>query len=138
VSSWIMIIIAGLLEACWAIGLKLSDGFTRPVPSLLTIAAIGLSMWLLSQAARTLPMGTAYGVWVGIGTVGAVVLGVVVLREPLSVARAACVALLVAALIGLKLTTPSNDGPGGMVEGEDRPSHRSPVGATTPVQRHTE
>ena len=110
-SSWIMLIIAGLLEACWAIGLKLSDGFTRPVPSVLTIAAIGLSMWLLAQAARTLPIGTAYGVWVGIGTVGAVVLGVVVLREPLSVARAACVALLIAALIGLKLTTPSSNDP---------------------------
>jgi quaternary ammonium compound-resistance protein SugE len=107
-SSWIMLCVAGLLEACWAIGLKLSDGFTRPLPSVLTIAAIGLSMWLLAQAARTLPIGTAYGVWVGIGTVGAVVLGVVVLREPLSAARAAFVALLIASLIGLKLTTPSS------------------------------
>lgn len=108
-SSWIMLCVAGLLEACWAIGLKLSDGFTKPLPSVLTIAAIGLSMWLLAQAARTLPIGTAYGVWVGIGTVGAVVLGVVVLREPLSAARAAFVALLIAALVGLKLTTPSDD-----------------------------
>lgn len=108
-SSWIMLCVAGLLEACWAVGLKLSDGFTKPLPSVLTIAAIGLSMWLLAQAARTLPIGTAYGVWVGIGTVGAVVLGVVVLREPLSMARAGFVALLIAALIGLKLTTPSDD-----------------------------
>lgn len=108
-SSWIMLCVAGLLEACWAIGLKLSDGFTKPLPSVLTIAAIGLSMWLLAQAARSLPIGTAYGVWVGIGTVGAVVLGVIVLREPLSAARAGFVAMLIAALIGLKLTTPSAD-----------------------------
>jgi quaternary ammonium compound-resistance protein SugE len=107
-SSWIMLCLAGVLEACWAVGLKRSDGFTKPLPSVLTIAAIGLSMWLLAQAARTLPIGTAYGVWVGIGTVGAVVLGVVVLHEPLSASRAACVALLVAALIGLKLTTPDD------------------------------
>jgi quaternary ammonium compound-resistance protein SugE len=124
-----MLIIAGLLEACWAIGLKLSDGFTRPVPSVLTIAAIGLSMWLLAQAARTLPIGTAYGVWVGIGTVGAVVLGVVVLREPLSIARAACVALLIAALIGLKLTTPSSDDPRSTGGGEH---NIEPISGTLP------
>lgn len=116
-SSWILLCVAGLLEACWAIGLKLSDGFTKPLPSVLTIAAIALSMWLLAQAARTLPIGTAYGVWVGIGTVGAVVLGVVVLHEPLSWARAGFVALLIAALIGLKLTTPSSGQSGG--GGED-------------------
>lgn len=108
-SAWIMLVVAGLLEACWAIGLKLTAGFTKPLPSLLTIAAIVASMWLLAQSARTLPIGTAYGVWVGIGTVGAVVLGVVVLHEPISLARGAFVLLLIVALTGLKLTAPSTE-----------------------------
>lgn len=103
-SAWFMLVVAGVLEACWAVGLKLSDGFTRPLPSALTIAAIIASMWLLAQSARTLPIGTAYAIWVGIGSVGAVILGVVVLHESMSVPRAAFLGLLLVALIGLKLT----------------------------------
>lgn len=103
-SAWIMLVVAGCLEACWAIGLKLSDGFTRPAPSVLTIGAIIASMWLLAQSARTLPIGTAYAIWVGIGSVGAVVLGVLVLQESMSWPRAAFLGLLLVALIGLKLT----------------------------------
>ncbi len=104
-SAWVLLVVAGVLEACWAIGLKLSDGFTRPLPSALTIAAIIASMYLLSQSARTLPIGTAYAVWVGIGSVGAVVLGVVVLHEQMSVPRAMFLCLLLVALIGLKATS---------------------------------
>jgi quaternary ammonium compound-resistance protein SugE len=102
-----MLVVAGLLEAGWAVGLKASAGFTRPVPSILTAAGIAASMWLLARSARTLPIGTAYGVWVGIGTVGAVILGVVLHGEAMSPLRAAFVALLILALIGLKLTSPS-------------------------------
>jgi quaternary ammonium compound-resistance protein SugE len=105
-SNWIMLVIAGLLEAGWALGLKASAGFTRPLPSILTVVAIAASLWLLAQSVRTLPIGTAYGIWVGIGTVGAVILGVVVHGEAMSAARAAFVALLIVALIGLKLTSP--------------------------------
>ncbi|MBL9106171.1 MAG: multidrug efflux SMR transporter [Myxococcales bacterium] len=104
--SWFYVIIAGLLETGWAIGLKYTDGFTRPLPSVLTLAAIVLSMWLLALAARTLPIGTAYAVWVGIGALGTAILGVALFREPLSVARALCLLLLIAAIVGLKLTAP--------------------------------
>ncbi len=106
--SWVLLVVAGLLEAAWAIGLKYTEGFTKLVPSVLTIAAIAASMWLLATAARTLPIGTAYGVWVGIGTVGAVVLGVTVLGEAMSPARAVFVVMLIVALIGLKLTSPAS------------------------------
>lgn len=101
---WILLVIAGLLEAGWAIGLKQSQGFTRPLPSLLTIIGIITSMYLLAVAARTLPIGTAYAVWVGIGTVGAMVLGMAFLGEPASAARLFFLSLLIVAIIGLKLT----------------------------------
>jgi quaternary ammonium compound-resistance protein SugE len=106
-STWFMLVVAGILEAGWAVGLKSTAGFTRPVPSILTVAGIAASMWLLARSARTLPIGTAYGVWVGIGTIGAVILGVVLHGEPMSPARAAFVALLIVALIGLKVTSPA-------------------------------
>jgi quaternary ammonium compound-resistance protein SugE len=102
--AWLLLVIAGLIEAGWAIGLKYTDGFTRLVPSVLTIAGIAASMVLLSLAARTLPIGTAYAVWVGIGAVGAVVLGILFLGEPASLLRMAFLALLLVAIIGLKLT----------------------------------
>jgi quaternary ammonium compound-resistance protein SugE len=105
-SAWWFLILAGLLEVGWAIGLKLSNGFTRPLPSVLTVCAMVASLWLLGLATRTLPIGTAYGVWVGIGAVGAAVLGVMVLGESMSVGRGFFVALLVVAIVGLKLTTP--------------------------------
>ena len=101
---WVLLIIAGLLEAGWAIGLKFTDGFTKPVPSLLTAAGIVVSMFLLSIAARSLPIGTAYAVWVGIGTAGAIVLGMAFLGEPITAWRIFFLALLLASLIGLKAT----------------------------------
>jgi quaternary ammonium compound-resistance protein SugE len=104
---WVLLIIAGLLEVCWAIGLKYTEGFTRPLPSVLTIIAIIASMVLLSLAARSLPIGTAYAVWVGIGALGAAILGIVLFREPVTAARVFFLALLLTSIIGLKLTTGS-------------------------------
>lgn len=103
---WLYLILAGLLEMGWAIGLKYTDGFTRPLPSILTAAAIVLSMVLLSFAARSLPIGTAYAIWVGIGTVGAVVLGMILFDEPRTAGRIFFLALLIVALVGLKVTSP--------------------------------
>lgn len=103
--AWIYLIVAGLLETGWAIGLKYTDGFTRLIPSILTAGAIAASMFLLALAARTIPIGTAYSVWVGIGAVGAVILGIVLFDEPRDLARLAFVGLLIVSLVGLKLTT---------------------------------
>lgn len=102
--AWLWLIIAGLLETGWAIGLKYTDGFTKLWPSVLTIAGIALSMFLLSVAARTLPIGTAYPIWVGIGAAGAVILGIVLLGEPATLARLFFLALLLVAIVGLKVT----------------------------------
>jgi quaternary ammonium compound-resistance protein SugE len=101
---WTLLVIAGLLEAAWAIGLKYSQGFSRPLPSLFTISAIVASLYLLATAARTLPIGTAYPVWVGIGTFGAVILGVVLLDEPATPSRIFFLALLLIAIVGLRLS----------------------------------
>ena len=98
-------IIAGLLEAGWAVGLKYTDGFTRPIPSVLTVAAIAASMLLLSLPVRVLPIGTAYAIWVGIGVVGAGLLGIVLFGEPPNAGRLFFLALLVISIIGLRLTT---------------------------------
>ena len=105
VMAWILLIIAGLIETGWAIGLKYTDGFTKFWPSVLTLAGIALSMLLLSIAARTLPIGTAYSVWVGIGAAGAVILGIVLLNEPANPLRLFFLLLLIASIIGLKATT---------------------------------
>lgn len=102
--AWVLITVAGLLEVAWSIGMKYTDGFTRLGPSLLTGAGIVASMLLLSQAAKSLPIGTAYGVWVGIGAAGAAVTGMLLLGEPVSAARIFFVCLLVAAVVGLKAT----------------------------------
>ena len=104
--SWLLIVIAGVLEAGWAVGLKYTEGFTRLVPSVFTIAAIIASMFLLGLGARTLPIGTAYAVWVGIGTVGAAIIGIVRLGEPATPARIFFLVLLVVSVVGLKLATP--------------------------------
>lgn len=101
---WIILIIAGLFEVGWAIGLKYTEGFTRLWPSVGTVAAMVVSVLLLGWAMRTLPVGTAYAVWTGIGAVGTVVLGVVLFGEPATVARLACVGLILAGIVGLKLT----------------------------------
>jgi quaternary ammonium compound-resistance protein SugE len=103
--AWIYLIVAGLLETGWAVGLKNTDGFTKLVPSVLTLIGIAASMFLLGLAARTIPIGTAYSIWVGIGAVGAVLLGIVLFDEPRDFARMFFVALLVVSLVGLKLTT---------------------------------
>lgn len=102
--AWGLLVLAGLLETAWAVGLKYTQGFTRPVPSVLTAAAIVASMVLLATAAKTLPIGTAYGVWVGIGAAGAAVLGVVLFGEPATPARLFFIALLLASVVGLKMT----------------------------------
>lgn len=101
---WVLLVIAGLLEAGWAIGLKYTEGFTRLIPSVLTIAGIIASMYLLAVAARTIPIGTAYAVWVGIGTFGALVVGMVLLGEPANAGRIFFMVLLLVAITGLKLT----------------------------------
>ncbi|MET9156056.1 quaternary ammonium compound efflux SMR transporter SugE [Streptomyces griseoflavus] len=103
--AWVLLVVAGLLEVGWAIGLKYTEGFTRLVPSVLTGAGIVASMVLLSYAARTLPIGTAYGVWVGIGAAGAAVMGMLVLGEPVTAARVFFISLLVVAVVGLKATS---------------------------------
>ncbi|MFE0495470.1 DMT family transporter [Streptomyces albidoflavus] len=103
--AWILLLVAGLLEVGWSIGMKYTEGFTRPWPSVFTAAGIVASMVLLAQAARTLPIGTAYGVWVGIGAAGAAILGMLVLGEPATAARIFFVCLLIVAVVGLKLTS---------------------------------
>ena len=103
--AWIILFIAGILEAAWAVGLKYTDGFTRPIPSVLTIAGIIVSLFMLSIAARTLPIGTAYGVWVGIGAAGAATLGILLLGEPANPGRLFFLGLLLVAIVGLKMTT---------------------------------
>ena len=103
--AWLYLIVAGLLETGWAIGLKYTEGFTRLWPSVFTIAAIAASMFLLALAAKTIPIGTAYSIWVGIGAVGAVILGIILFDEPRDFARLAFVGLLIVSLVGLKLTT---------------------------------
>lgn len=102
---WVLLFIAGLLEMGWAIGLKYTEGFTRFWPSVGTVAAMTLSIVLLGLAMRTLPVGTAYAVWTGIGAVGTVILGIVLFAEPATAARLACVSLIVAGILGLKLTS---------------------------------
>ncbi|MCG8518178.1 MAG: quaternary ammonium compound efflux SMR transporter SugE [Pseudomonadales bacterium] len=104
--AWILLILAGLFEVGWAVGLKYTEGFTRLWPSVWTIAAMALSFGLLSVALKSLPLGTAYGVWVGIGAIGTVLLGMVLLGETASLARIVSVLLIVAGIIGLKLATP--------------------------------
>jgi quaternary ammonium compound-resistance protein SugE len=101
---WLLLVLAGLFEVAWAIGLKYTEGFTRLWPSVGTVAAMIVSVVLLGWAMRSLPVGTAYAVWTGIGAVGTVLLGLVLFDEPATVARLGCVALIVAGIVGLKLS----------------------------------
>jgi len=103
--AWMLLVLAGLLEVGWAIGLKYTEGFTRPLPTALTLISMVASMGLLGLATKTLPIGTAYGVWVGIGAVGAAILGIVLLGESANAARLGFMALMVVAIIGLKVTS---------------------------------
>lgn len=102
--SWIYLTIAGLLEIAWAIGLKYTDGFSKLIPSALTLIAMGGSFYFLSQSLKELPIGTAYGVWVGIGSVGAAILGIFLFNEAATPSRLFFLGLMIVSLIGLKLT----------------------------------
>ena len=104
--AWVLLVVAGLFEVGWAIGLKYTEGFTRLWPSVATVLAMVVSLGLLGVAMKTLPVGTAYAVWVGVGAVGTVILGIVLFDEPLNLLRGVSVLLIVAGLVGLKLATP--------------------------------
>lgn len=104
---WLLLVVAGLFEVAWAIGLKYTEGFTRLVPSVLTIAAMVISVVLLGVAMKSLPVGTSYAVWVGVGAVGTAILGMVLFGEPATLARLVSLALIVAGIIGLKLASTS-------------------------------
>lgn len=103
--AWIYLLLAGLLEIGWAIGLKYTDGFSKPMPTVLTVVSMIVSLALLGLALKTLPVGTAYAIWTGIGTVGTAVLGIALFGEPATAVRLACIALIVSGIIGLKLAT---------------------------------
>jgi quaternary ammonium compound-resistance protein SugE len=105
--AWVILALAGLFETGWAIGLKYSEGFTRLGPSVWTVVAMIVSLWLLGIAMKSLPVGTAYSVWVGVGAVGTVILGIVLFGEPANPARLVSVGLIIAGIIGLKLATPA-------------------------------
>ncbi|HUR19756.1 MAG TPA: quaternary ammonium compound efflux SMR transporter SugE [Vicinamibacterales bacterium] len=105
--AWAILIVAGLFEVGWAIGLKYTEGFTRPWPVAGTVLAMVISVWLLGVAMKSLPVGTAYSVWVGVGAVGTVILGIVLLDEPANATRLISVALIVAGIVGLRIGTPT-------------------------------
>ena len=104
--SWLYLVFAGLFEIGWAVGLKYTEGFTRLVPSVATVASMVVSLLLLGLALRSLPLGTAYAIWTGIGTVGTALLGMYLFAEPADAVRLACIGLIVAGIVGLKLVTP--------------------------------
>ena len=106
--AWVLLVLAGLAEVVWAVGLKYADGFTKLLPSAVTIIFMVISVWLLAIALRTIPLGTGYAVWVGIGAVGTAVAGMALFGETKSVARLICIVLIVAGIVGLKLTTQEN------------------------------
>ena len=104
--AWVILVLAGIMEIGWAVGLKYTEGFTRLWPSVATISAMTISLALLGVAVRTLPLGTAYAVWTGIGTVGTVFVGMLLFGEPASLVRLLCVGLILSGIVGLKLVTP--------------------------------
>lgn len=104
-SAWIILVIAGLLEVCWATGLKYTEGFSRLVPSIFTLTTLVASMYLLAKATQQLPIGTAYAVWVGIGALGAAVTGIVLFKEPLTMSRLFFLGLLIISIVGLKFSS---------------------------------
>jgi quaternary ammonium compound-resistance protein SugE len=103
--AWLLLLIAGLLEVGWAVGLKYTEGFTRLVPSVLTLVSMAASVGMLGLALKTLPIGTAYAVWTGIGAVGTAILGIALFGDPAGIARIACIGLIIAGIVGLKLVT---------------------------------
>jgi quaternary ammonium compound-resistance protein SugE len=102
--SWIILFFAGLFEVGWAVGLKYTDGFSKPLPTVLTIAAMAISLGLLGLAMKELPLGTAYAIWTGVGAVGTVIAGIVLFGESMALFRLASVALIICGLIGLKIS----------------------------------
>jgi quaternary ammonium compound-resistance protein SugE len=104
--AWFLLFVAGVFEVGWAVGLKYTHGFTRPLATTLTVVSMVISLGLLGLALRSLPLGTAYAVWTGVGTVGTAIAGVVLFAEPADAARIACIGLIVAGIVGLKLVTP--------------------------------
>ena len=100
---WLLLLLAGLFEVAWAIGLKYTDGFSRPLPPRLTLSAMGVSVLLLAMAVKHLPLGTAYAVWTGIGAVGTVLMGIWLFNEPATLARVLCLLLIIGGILGLKL-----------------------------------
>lgn len=106
--AWLILTIAGLLEVCWSIGLKYSDGFTKPFASTITLLAMIGSVYFLERAVQSLPIGTAYSVWVGIGATGASILGIILFKEPVTIARLIFLSMLVCSIIGLKMTSVSD------------------------------
>lgn len=105
--AWIILFIAGLFEIGWAVGLKYTEGFTKLVPTVLTGVSLVLSMGLLGWAVKTLPLGTAYAVWTGVGAVGTAIIGIILFKEPATAARLVCLGLIVAGILGLKVFTPA-------------------------------
>ena len=105
--AWVLLGLAGLAEIGWVIGLKYSEGFTKPVPSIVTVVALAVSMVLLGWAVRTLPIGTAYAVWTGIGAAGAAIAGLYLFGESANAMRLLCILLIIAGVVGLKLSTPA-------------------------------
>ena len=103
--SWVYLFVAGLFEIGWAIGLKYTNGFTRLVPTLLTAISMAISLGLLGIALKTLPVGTAYAIWTGVGAVGTAILGVYLLGEPATVGRIVCIGLIVSGIVGLKVVS---------------------------------
>lgn len=106
--AWIILFVAGLFEIGWAVGLKFTEGFTRPVPTVLTAVSLVASMGLLSWAVKSLPLGTAYAVWTGVGAVGTAIVGILLFKEPATAGRLVCLALIVSGILGLKLFTPAH------------------------------
>ena len=102
--SWIILFCAGLFEVGWAVGLKYTDGFSRPLPTALTIAAMAISLGLLGLAMKELPLGTAYAIWTGVGAVGTVIAGIILFGESMALVRLASVALIITGLVGLKVS----------------------------------
>ncbi len=105
--AWIILFIAGLFEVGWAVGLKFTQGFTKPIPIVLTAISLVLSMGLLGWSVKSLPLGTAYAVWTGVGAIGTAIVGILLFKEPATAARLACLGLIVAGILGLKLFTPT-------------------------------
>lgn len=104
--AWIYLVVAGLFEVAWAVGLKYTEGWTRLWPSLGTLAGMVVSFWFLSQALKAIPLGTGYAIWTGIGAIGVATVGIVLFSESASPARLACIAMIVAGVVGLKLVSP--------------------------------